>query len=271
MLRALIFIVALAAGGIAAWVSFSRPGTPSAALVNARVADVLPTTEILVASIDIASGAMLSTDAMRWQPWPDASLNPIFITRTTRPDALVELNGMVTRTSLMAGEPVHDGRLIGAGTGFLSFLLTAGMRAVAVRVSAENTAGGFILPNDHVDVIHTVSQVDLGGKLHVQSRVLLRNVRVLAIDQTIADDQSDSVVGKTATLALEAADIETITAAEASGSISFALRPQVDNAETVSVETETPRTVQIYRSGAVELIQLSRPVSPAVPLATQGY
>jgi pilus assembly protein CpaB len=271
MLRAFILVFALFAGGLAAWFSFSSSGAVPNVLVAAPSPAPLPTVEVLVSASDLVSGAKLSVDSLRWQDWPEASLSPGFITRAARPDAVAELSGMMTRTSFLGGEPVHDGRLMGAGSGYLSVMLTAGMRAVAVRISAENTAGGFILPNDHVDVLHTVSQMDPAGTMQVQSRVLLRNVRVLAIDQMVADGQIDSVVGKTATLELDAAQVAAITAAETSGAISLALRALVDNAESSVIDIAAPRTIQIYRAGARETVHIATPTTPSNPPETVGY
>jgi len=271
MLRSFILVFALLAGGLAAWFSISRSGAMSEVPVATASPAPLLTVEVLVAATDLVSGATLSLDSLRWQDWPAASLSAAFITRAAQPDAVAEFSDMTTRTSFLAGEPVHEGRLMGAGTGYLSVMLTSGMRAVAVRISAENTAGGFILPNDHVDVLHTISQTDAAGTPQVQSRVLLRNVRVLAIDQMIADGQSDSVVGKTATLELDAAQVEAITAAETSGAISLALRSVVDNAETSVIDIAVPRSVQIYRAGARETVHLA-PLAPlAAPTALVGF
>lgn len=270
MLRSVILVFAIVAGGLAAWFSISRSGAASEVSIATASPASLPAVEVLVAATDLATGATLSGESLRWQDWPEASLSPAFITRAARPDAVAELSDMMTRTSFLVGEPVHEGRLMGAGSGYLSVMLTSGMRAVAVRISAENTAGGFILPNDHVDVLHTVSQMDPAGIPQVQSRVLLRNVRVLAIDQMIADGQSDSVVGKTATLELDAAQVEAITAAETSGAISLALRALVDNAETSVVDIAVPRTVRIYRAGAKEIVQLATPAPRPAVLAMEG-
>ena len=270
MLRALIFVFALLAGGLAAWVAVPRLGKTTAA-VQASIAPPPPAmVGVLVAAADTGAGAALTSETLRWQDWPVAALNPSFITQADQPDASTEMTGMIVRTSLLAGEPVHASRLVGSGAGYLSVMLAAGFRAVAVRISAENTAGGFILPDDHVDVLHTVSRVDPSGNIQVKSSVILQNVRVLAIDQMIADRQSDSVVGKTATLELDAAQVEAITAAEASGTISLALRALADNDETTVITASTPRTVQIFRSGGVEVVHLPIPSPRADAVLADG-
>ncbi len=111
------------------------------------------------------------------------------------------------------------------GSGFLSAILPSGMRAIAVRISASNTAGGFILPGDRVDVVQTVAQqASSDAPAENVSRTILSNIKVLAIDQTVGEKEGEAAaIGKTATLELDPAQVELITAAEASGTLSLAL------------------------------------------------
>lgn len=269
MLRAVILIFAITAGGAAAWFAMPKTGDMQRG-TDLAAPPTPPTMGVLVAATDLAAGAPLGTGTLRWQAWPVDAVNASFITQNAKPDALSEMAGMIVRTSLAAGEPVYESRLVGSGGGYLSLMLTAGRRAVAVRISAENTAGGFILPDDHVDVLHTVSGLNAAGAMEAKSSLILQNVRVLAIDQMIADRQSDAVVGKTATLELNAAQVEAITAAEASGAISLALRAVADNSETSELSPITPRTVQIFRTGGVEVVHLTPSAAGKGSLKTGG-
>jgi pilus assembly protein CpaB len=269
MLRALILVFALLAGGLAAWFAMPKAGDSGVAVL-AAAAPPPPSMGVLVAATDLAAGATLTAETLRWQDWPVAAVNAAFITQDAKPDAVVSMAGLVVRTGLVAGEPIYESRLVGAGAGYLSVMLATGRRAIAVRISAENTAGGFILPDDHVDVLHTVSSVDPSGKMQAKSSLILQNVRVLAIDQMTADRQSDSVVGKTATLELNAEQVEAISAAEASGALSLALRAVADNSETSELVTVRPRTVQIFRTGGVEVIHLTPGASETGALSSGG-
>ncbi len=267
MLRVAIILVALAFGGLAGWIVVSQRGSPQ--LAGSEVAAPIPTTEVLVAASDVPSGAALIAENLTWQPWPSNAVGPSFITRAARPSAKTDMVGMIVRAGLVAGEPVYESRLLGNGAGFLSVMLAPGMRAVAVKVNAETTAGGFILPNDHVDVMHTYTAKDGVGSGKIISEVLLRNVRVLAIDQMAAKQGSDSLIGKTATLELYADQVEAITAAAASGEISLVLRPVADNAELSQAQpkpqpvepTATPappsRTISIYRANGLERLKIN--------------
>jgi pilus assembly protein CpaB len=130
------------------------------------------------------------------------------------------------------------------------------MRAIAVRISAQNTAGGFILPSDRVDVIQTVAQqTNPDEPAENVSRTILTNIKVLAIDQTVGEEEGEAnVVGKTATLELDPAQVEMITAAEASGTLSLALRSIADTDELVSSREKQSGTVRIFRGGRGQIV-----------------
>ena len=84
-------------------------------------------------------------------------MNGNYIQKQTRPDAIEQLQNSIVRSQFVAGEPIREVKLARPESGFLSAILPPGMRAIAVRISAQNTAGGFILPGDRVDVIETVA------------------------------------------------------------------------------------------------------------------
>ena len=127
--------------------------------------------------------------------------------RPNKPNAIEDLSGSLARAPLVAGEPIREAKLIKAnGSGFMAAILPSGMRAVSTEISPETGAGGFILPNDHVDVI--LSRRDREGEKSAGqetfvSETILTNIRVLAIDQAIEEKNGQKVVvGKTATLEL---------------------------------------------------------------------
>lgn len=258
MLRILLFSVALVAGGSAAWVAFALQPRQGPATAVAEPAPPLPTQKVLVAAGDVAQGQTLSRENLRWQTWPEEAISPGFISRSARPDALETLQGAIVRSRIVAGEPIREEKLVNTDSGYLAAILPAGQRAVAVRVSAENTAGGFILPNDRVDVLHTVQRSG-DGQSASESRTILRNVRVLAIDQMADETSSESAaaVGKTATLELTPEQAEVIAAAEASGSLSLALRSAADADETDEPVRRTATAVRIVRGGRIEIVKVN--------------
>ena len=91
---------------------------------------------------------------MKWQTWPASTTSNTFIRRNDRPDATTQIAGSIARAPFIAGEPIREAKLVKAdGSGFMAAILPTGMRAVSTEISPETGAGGFILPNDRVDVI----------------------------------------------------------------------------------------------------------------------
>ena len=263
MFRVVLLIVALTAGGGAAWLALAVRGESTATAV-AQPALPAPMQDVLVAAADVGQGQPLTKDNMRWQSWPESALNPAYIGRSARPDALDTLAGSIVRSRMIAGEPIRDEKLLPLNTGFLSAMLPSGKRAVAVRISAESTAGGFILPNDRVDVLHTSADPGQGdGQTEHVSRTILRNVAILAIDQSIDEKNKDeknkdtkNKIGKTATLELDPQQAEILAAAEATGTLSLALRSAADNGEVPTLDRpQSNRAVQIVRGGRDEVVK----------------
>jgi pilus assembly protein CpaB len=115
----------------------------------------------------------------------------------------------------------------------MAAILPSGMRAISTEISPETGAGGFILPNDRVDVLLTrrLKNPDqaAGGQDVVTSEIILVNVRVLAIDQAPKEkDGQNAVVGKTVTLELTSAQTQALSSARQAGTLSLALRSIAD-------------------------------------------
>ena len=229
--RLVVLGVALAAGGVAAYLASSRHEAPP---VVAPPPPPLATVEILIAKNDLGRGQLIGEGDIGWQIWPQVAATQTFVKKTERPDAMRQFVGAVVRIPVAAGEPIRDPAVVFAkGSGFLAAVLTKGMRAVAMEVSAENGAGGFILPDDHVDVILTrrdKATEKLTGIEKFISEAILRNVRVLAIDQAVEEKAGQKVVvGRTATLELSPDQSETLQLSRQLGTLSLVLRSLVDS------------------------------------------
>src|ERR1700730_16674890 len=194
--RIIVLFIAIGAGGIAALLagrSDQAPPPPPAA------AEQLETAEVLVANAEIGMGSTVAGPDLRWQTWPAAAAGASFIRKSDRPDAVNQLTGSIARVPFSDGEPIREAKLIRAnGSGYMAAILPTGMRAVSTDISPETGAGGFILPNDHVDVILTrrdrdAEQANGGVESHV-SETIMSNVRVLAIDQTVEEKGGQRVV-----------------------------------------------------------------------------
>jgi pilus assembly protein CpaB len=224
--RLVVLAIAISAGGVAAYLaSGSEPKAPAPEPVAQ-----LPTVDVLVAKSDIGLGQSVGADDVQWQTWPSATASSNFIRRPDRPDATAQIAGSVARSPFIAGEPIREPKLVKTnGSGFMAAVLPSGMRAVSTEISPETGAGGFILPNDRVDVILSKREKSTSGSDYVSSAVILGNIRVLAIDQAPREkDGQNSVVGKTATLELKPTQAEALARARQTGTISLALRSLVD-------------------------------------------
>jgi pilus assembly protein CpaB len=228
MNRSRIIILALAAmaAGAAALLArgFLGGGTEAGKAQPASVATI----GVLVASSNIEPGRPVTPDLVRWQAWPKATVDSTFLTEDANPNPEQVVKGTVARTPIIAGEPLTNTKIVHSdAAGFMSATVSPGMRAVSIPITTESGAGGFILPNDRVDVILTV-QVSEQPKAF-GAKAILHNVRVLAVDQTYTQDKDQkSVLAKTATLELTPQQVESIDAAAATGTVSLALRPLGD-------------------------------------------
>lgn len=261
--RMVIVAVAVMAAAGAGYVAKNMMAAPPPEPVAiAPPQPVVPTTDVLVLSGDVPMGQPLDAN-ISWEKWP----SPVpdgFITRDAEPEALDKLKGSVAKVSLYQGEPLRKTKLVGEGLSFMSSILPAGRRAVATQVNADTSAGGFILPNDFVDVImtrrRTASQGQAEGFI---TETILKNIKVLAIDQAIQEDEEGkrTKVGETATLELTPQQAEIITVAQQMADrLTLALRSVADAQEVssdqadylVSGESGTNRgTIRMIKSGEV--------------------
>ena len=251
--RLVVLGITIAAGGVAAYLASSSDTKP----VVAEAPPPLPTVDVLVAKSDIGLGQAVGADDMQWQTWPSATASNNFIRRSDRPEATTQIAGSIARYPFIAGEPIREPKLIKAnGSGFMAAILPSGMRAVSTEISAETGAGGFILPNDRVDVIRSWREKNpdphASGDI-VFSEILLANIRVLAIDQAPKEkDGQNSVVGKTVTLELKPEQAPILAAARQAGMLSLALRSiaDVNQAEITGDERARQRaSINVVRYG----------------------
>lgn len=229
--RIVVLTVAVAAGGVAALLAGRSERPPE---IKGESANKIATIDILVAKNDVGLGHTVTPGDMQWQAWPADVATGNFIRRTDRPDALENLAESIARAPFAAGEPIREAKLVNAkGSGFMAAILPSGMRAISTQISPETGAGGFILPNDHVDVILTRRERDAdkqsnGGDSY-NSGTILSNVRVLAVDQTVEEKNGQKVVvGKTATLELTPPQAELLAVSQQLGTLSLALRSLTD-------------------------------------------
>ena len=287
-----ICIAAVAAIGLALVVrAMGSSGAPTA-VATAAPAEARPMARVLVAAHDLRPGQRLTQGDMTWKEWPVDAVGPAFITDGStpieaadpedRPTGAVatvtraatnlvtggseaDYVGSVVRDPIAEGEPIVARKIVRAGdSGYLAAYLEPGMRAMAIRVTVETAAGGFILPGDRVDVVLTretnLSNVGAqeGDRAKFSSATVMRNIKVLAIDQsTHAGDDAQAVVGATATLEVSPADAEALALAKSEGELSLVLRSYADTGGPSGAVRSARRdvsAVRVYRGGAPEVV-----------------
>jgi pilus assembly protein CpaB len=248
--RIVVLAVAVGAGGLAAYLASGSDNKKPQPVQTAQ----LQTVDVLVAKSDIQLGQAVTANDVAWQAWPANTASSSFIRRDQRPDATTQLAGSIARSPFIAGEPIREPKLVRAnGSGFMAAILPTGMRAISTEISPETGAGGFILPNDRVDVILSKREknADHSNADSVNSETILGNVRVLAVDQTIEEKNGQKVVvGKTATLELKPEQAETLARSRQMGTLSLALRSLADANAPVNSNDDLKRdSVNVVRYG----------------------
>ena len=247
----ILIVVALAvAGATAFFVNQFLNQTEAQAQKPPEVIEE-PKVEVLVAATDLDVGKILRSEDLRWQEWPESSVNPDYVVRGTgrqdkadSKDELADITGSAVRVKIVTGEPILSSKLFHRGdAGFLAGVLTPGMRAVTVAVNPETGAGGFVMPGDRVDLVVNFNVLDkdplTGDQTNrIVSETILQNLRVLAIDQNVApkdsstasDKGSDTVANLVDTVTLEVTpnQSQAVAVADQLGRIRLVLRSAID-------------------------------------------
>jgi pilus assembly protein CpaB len=207
--------------------------------------------DVLIAAADLPLGNTLTPNDVRWVAWPEDHVPQGAIRRDQAPQGDTQAVGALVRSAFVAAVPIRAEKLIRPdGSGFLSAVLPAGKRAVAIAIdrAGNSTAGGFVLPNDRVDVIKT-SRNDQQGRESYMTETILHNVRVLAIGQNVQERNGEKViVGENATLELDPRQVELISQAQRSGTIALALRSLADASAPPPPSGEEP-SLTVVRFG----------------------
>ena len=267
--RILLIVVALVAGGLAAFLA-TRGGDP-APQQEAQV-EVLQEARarVLVASRAIGLGQRLTSDTVSWQDWPQGAVRSEYITEDMVPDAPQQVAGSVARFEFFPGEPIRETKLVTSEQGYLSAVINQGMRAVSISVQPDSASGGYIVPNDRVDIVLTPGGSDF-------SQTIVSNVRVLAIGNRLGEvgttagganpqEPASQIFDRTeiATLELTPSQAETILNAGSRGRLALVLRSVTDFAAAPQDGGRT-QAVQLIRYGQARSVASGTSRSVAEP------
>ncbi|MDA5194971.1 Flp pilus assembly protein CpaB [Govanella unica] len=234
----LMIVAALVIAGAAAFLARSWLGTGQP--TETAQAEKKPAVEVLVAAANLPSGRLIQKGDLTWQHWPEKNLSEHYIRKVSGSED-ADLMGAVVRTGVHASEPLTQGGIVKKGErGFMSAILAPGMRAVSIRVSATTGVSGFIFPGDRVDLILTQSiDRDNGPKLRA-SETVLKNARVLGIDQRADDQENAPNVAKTVTIEVSPAQAEQIALLSDMGDMTLSLRslgdPDITTTEDATLD-----------------------------------
>jgi len=202
-------------------------------------------TEVLVAARDLPLGTNLASGDLKWQTWPGQPFTGAIVReKDQKPEDA--LTGRLT-ARVAADQPVLSSYTFKEGRGnIVAATLEKGMRAVAIPVAANTMAGGFVSPGDYVDVILT-HRVHTDGssseaKMLVNeyaSETILKNVKVLAVDQEAARDEDSAKIAKTVTVEVNTAGAEKVALASKMGDMTLSLRGLGDDSDKNTSEATT--------------------------------
>ncbi len=222
-----------------------------------------PKSQVLVAAKTLKIGDTLAVGDMQWQEWPESSLFSGAITKKSLddPEAELPLSGRLRR-NVEKGEPLLKAALVKEEKGnFVAATLGAGMRAMAIKVKAESSVGGFVTPGDRVDVIMTydirlpsderVRDAAMSVVSKKAAQTVLENIRVVAVDQE-AKEIEETSVARTITLEVNPIQSEKLALANAMGTLSLTLRKLGDEITRQTNDTIPEATTDVRVSNVVQ-------------------
>jgi pilus assembly protein CpaB len=252
-LRAVIFLaLALACATGAVWLARS-------AFDRARPAPQTSGVDlgaVVVAAAELPAGQPVTAKQTAVRDWPAAYLPSGHFANSA------DVDGRVLRRALRENEPLLETDLLPAGTdGGLPALIQDDHRAVSVKVDAVVGVAGFVKPGSRVDVIATLQRVDQTHPVP-ETRIILQDLRVLAIDQTLEQrDNGEARTVNVVTLEVDPEESQKLAYAAAEGSLQLALRNPTDGEVrqtrkmSVSDLLAGPRGPEAARGPQVETIR----------------
>lgn len=260
----LLFVALVLGLGTAFFVRSALLNKPQAVATQGAVpVEQKPKAYVLVAEKHLPTGTFVKADAVKWMPWPEESLSDAYFTiegtfdEGSRDAVLKDLDGAVTRRPLEEGQPLIKSQMVHAGDrGFLAAVLSPGYRAVSVPVNATSGIAGFVFPGDKIDLLCSLKLRgnDQNGNTTTRfaSLTLAKDVRVLAMDQVVENEDSEARVAKTATLEVTPKQAEKVVLAMEMGSLSLSLRSLSGNSgddEEISLSALQEEAEKMKKAG----------------------
>jgi pilus assembly protein CpaB len=285
-----LIVLALGTGLIAAFLlsQFMASQAPAPTTTAVQTG----TQNVLVAARDIMPGTILTPDDIRWEPWPETLIDERFVVQAPQVENQAPAAGQgsqqefldrIARRSIMKGEPMSPEMVIKQGDSSVTAAnLAKGMRAMTINVTPAQGVAGLVLPNDRVDIVMDVSVRELVGLtgwkdvvLRYSSETILRDVRVVAINQKLAHDPKEGVAepGNLVTLEVSPEQVERLRVADQLGKLSLTLRSLVpglndnDKNQTFTMDVRASRALSSMVALDLEQDEADMPADAAAAVA----
>jgi pilus assembly protein CpaB len=210
-----ILLLAVLVGALSAALAYRYFRQLRLELEAARGSANRPVVEVVVANQPLTIGSRIEENQVRVVSWP-IEAQPEGAFRDTKAVA-----GSVAVTSIEKNEPILQSQVVLQGAGLLPLMINEGMRGMSVKVDDVTGVSGFITPNSRVDVVIAGTPE---GAQEQRSKVVLQNIKVLAIGKLIEQRDNKPVEVPTVTLLVSPEDAERLTLAATYAPVRLALR-----------------------------------------------
>jgi pilus assembly protein CpaB len=207
--------------------------------------------KVVVASKDILQWQTVELAQVHAVDWPKDAVSPDMFTEMDK------VIGRVAIDTVFKDEPLNGRRVVDRkGGNVFALRIPENLRAFTVRVNDVSGVGGFLLPDNHVDVI--ASRKAPGSNDQTVTETIVQDIKVLAVDQEASNDKNKPIVVRSVTLEMTPQQAETVFRADEEGSIQLALRNPVD---------ENPVPVRKAEAEAQSPARVEAPLPVSVPAA----
>lgn len=247
-----LLLLATVCGALASWIAYRQVTLPAPTQTGPK------TVPVVVAAFDMPYGDAVEAAKLKLVAWPEESLPEGVYTKFE--DAI----GKLATTQILKGEPITDRRVAdNLGGSALANLIEKDKRAMTVRVNDVIGVGGFLLPGNRVDVLATRRVRGDDGQ-RAETRTILKNLKVLAVDQQARTDKDDPVVVRAVTVEVDPKQAELLTEATQEGPVQLVLRNPMD--ADVAGEPEPPPPAPVVAKRKTEPKKLAPPPPPPEPV-----
>jgi len=231
------------------------------------IVEEVATTQILVAKAQIERGDAVEDTLVELVAWPEDFL-PEGILNDPSDLILIDGGAPFALGTIAAGEPVLTAKISRTRPrDTLAGIIEPGYRAVSIEVDDATGVAGFVLPNHRVDVILSRELISQTGARNYRPETIVRNVRVLAIDQQFGDGLDGATLARSVTLEVSPTQAGLLTAGADIGRLGLSLRAEQDVSLAEPVRKARPAPVRRSSTAAIRVIEGEEEKTVTTPVA----